>query len=337
MRAAIYPGGGKPLTIEDVREPECGPDDIILKVHRCGICGTDLHLTAGHKVMDFAPGSTPGHEYAGEVVEVGRDVTNVKKGDLVAGEPSPGCGNCEACHRGNYALCMAVQGTMGGFGEYLRQGAKYVVKLPSTLSLADGALMEPMTISLNAVKLARLNPGDRVLVLGAGGIGLTVVYWLRRLGAGKIVVMSRSERRKDLALTMGADAFVCYGDNEVGEVREALGGPPDAVFECVGQPGYIAKSVSHVRSFGQVLSLGFCLDPDPIIGPAASLKAVSLQFPNGFTLQDFQYCADVMDKGHVDPKILISTVAPLESLPSVFDLLKGPNEETKVQITPLSA
>jgi (R,R)-butanediol dehydrogenase/meso-butanediol dehydrogenase/diacetyl reductase len=144
---------------------------------------------------------------------------------------------------------------MGGFAEYLRAPAELTVKLPSTLSLADGALVEPLAIGLNGVKLARLRASERVLVLGAGSIAMTTIYWARRLGAGRIVAMSRSPRRREMALSMGADAFVPYGEGEVQEVAEALGGPPDAVFECVGNSGFIAKGVSHVRQFGRVLSL----------------------------------------------------------------------------------
>lgn len=254
MRAAVYPGGGKPLVLECVPDPEPGPGDVVIKVGRCGICGTDLHLTSGH-AFDFKAGSIPGHEYAGEIVAVGAGVTGLRLGELVTAEPSPGCGQCEACRRGNFPLCLAMPGTMGGFAEYLRAPAELTVKLPSTLSLADGALVEPLAIGLNGVKLARLRASERVLVLGAGSIAMTTIYWARRLGAGRIVAMSRSPRRREMALSMGADAFVPYGEGEVQEVAEALGGPPDAVFECVGNSGFIAKGVSHVRQFGRVLSL----------------------------------------------------------------------------------
>src|SRR5512139_593829 len=106
MQAAVYKGGGKPIQIETLPDPQPGPNQVLLKVHRCGICGTDLHMTAGHPTFDFPANLVPGHEYAGEIVEVGANVTHLQKGDLITALPSTGCGraDCEACSRGNIAL-----------------------------------------------------------------------------------------------------------------------------------------------------------------------------------------------------------------------------------------
>jgi len=333
MKAAVYPGAGKPLVLEDLPDPEPGPDDVVIAMRRCGICGTDLHRTEGHP-WQFAPGTVPGHEYAGEVVAVGAKVTGIRTGDLITALPSTGCGQCEACHRGNLALCHNAPGVMGGFAEFVRIPASVAVKLPGTLSVADGALIEPLAVGLYATRMSRIQPGDRVLVLGAGSVALCAIYWARRLGAGRIVAMSRSVRRRHMALEMGAGAYVQYGENEIGEVLEALGGQPDIVFECVGKPGFVMKGIQHVRDFGQVVSLGFCTAPDQFVPAVAGFKGVSLQFPVGYSLKDFRYVADVMDAGHVDPKVLISSVVTLEQLPAAFEELRGDNDETKVQIAP---
>lgn len=333
MKAAVYPGAGRPLVLEDLPDPEPGPEDVVVKVHRCGICGTDLHMTEGHQ-WQFAPGTVPGHEYAGEVVAVGAKVTGIRTGDLITALPSTGCGQCEACHRGNLALCHNAPGVMGGFAELMRIPAGVAVKLPATLSVADGALIEPLAVGLYATRMSHIQPGDRVLVLGAGSVALCAIYWARRLGAGRIVAMSRSVRRRHMALDMGAQAYVQYGENEIGEVLEALGGQPDIVFECVGKPGFVMKGIQHVRDFGQVVSLGFCTASDQFVPAVAGFKGVSLQFPVGYSLKDFRYVADVMDAGHVDPKVLISSVVTLDELPAAFEALRAPNDETKVQIAP---
>lgn len=334
MKAAVYPGAGKALVLEQLPDPEPGPEDVVIKVHRCGICGTDLHMTEGHQ-WQFATGTVPGHEYAGEVIEVGSKVSGFKKGDLITALPSTGCGQCEACYHGNLALCHNAPGVMGGYAEMMKIPASVAVKLPGTLSAADGALIEPLAIGLYSVRMSRIQPGDRVLVLGAGSVALCAIYWAKRLGAGCIVAMSRSERRRVMALEMGADAFVQYGDDEESEVVEALGGRPDIVFECVGNPGFVMKGVQHVRNLGQVLSMGFCTAPDQLIPAVAGFKGVSLQFPVGYSLKDFHYVADVMDGGHVDPGILISSTVGLDDLPATFEQLRGPNSETKVQVTPI--
>lgn len=334
MKAAIYPGQGEPLVLETLPDPEPGSDDVVIKVHRCGICGTDLHMTEGHQ-WQFPAGCIPGHEYSGEIVAVGNAVRGFKVGDLITALPSTGCGHCHACHQGNLALCHNAPGVMGGFAEFMKIPASVAIKLPSTLSAADGALIEPLAIGLYAVRRSAIQPGDKVLVLGAGSVALCAIYWARRLGAGKIVAMSRSARRRDMALAMGADALVQFGDGESEAVQQALGGQPDIVYECIGNPGFMMKSLQHVRELGQVISMGFCTAPDQIVPALAGFKGVSMQFPVGYSLKDFQHVADVMDSGHIDPKVLISSVTPLTDIVSTFAMLRQANSETKVQIAPV--
>ena len=333
MKAAIYPGGGKPPVIEDMPDPQAGPDDVVIKVHRCGICGTDLSMTKG-TMWDFGTGVQFGHEYAGEIVEVGKNVDRFKVGERIAVLPSVACGECQSCRsHGNNVLCTASPATaMVGFAEMARVPVSVATRLPQTLSMADGALIEPLAISLYGVKLAAIQPGDRVVVLGGGTVALYAIYWARRLGAGKIVAMSRSARRKDLCLEMGADAFVAFGDNEVGDVIEALGGSPQVVLECVGAEGMLMKSVMHVGQFGKIVSLGFCTSPDPVIPGMASYKCASIQFAVGYSMKEFLYIADQMDKGHTDPKMIITNDIPLLDLPAMMQTLRGSNAETKVHV-----
>ncbi len=333
MKAAIYPGGGQAVVIEDRPDPRPGPGDLLIKVHRCGICGTDLSMTKGG-AWDYGRNVQFGHEFAGEVVEVGREVLGFKVGERVAVLPSVACGRCETCNaHGNNVLCHSSPAKVtGGFAEFATLPAGVATRLPSTLSLTDGALIEPLAVSLYGVKFGRIAPGDRVLVLGGGTVALYAIYWARRLGARRIVAMSRSERRRDLALAMGADAFVAYGDNEIGEVREALGGAPQVILEAVGAGGMLAKAVQHSAPFGRIVSLGFCTAPDPIVPGVASYKCVSMQFAVGYTMKDFTYIADQMDKGHVDPKAIISREIALADLPAMFAALRAPNDETKVHV-----
>jgi len=333
MKAAIYPGHGRGIVIEDLPDPKPGPDDLIIKVHRCGICGTDLSMTRGGQ-WDFGVNTQFGHEYSGEIVEIGERVAGFRIGERVGVLPSPACGNCEACHsHGNYVLCQKKPGTaMVGFAEFARVAAGLAVRLPSTLSMADGALIEPLAISLYGVKLARIDPGARVLVLGGGTVALYAIYWARRLGAGRIVALSRSERRRDLALQMGANSFIACGDQEIGDVKEALGGAPQLVFECVGAEGMLSKAIRHVAQFGRIVSLGFCTAPDPIIPATASYKCASIQFAVGYSMREFLYIADQMDRGHTDPKAIITREIELAELPAMIAQLRVPNVETKVHV-----
>ena len=334
MKAAIYPGQGQSVVIENLDDPVPGPDEVVIKVHRCGICGTDLSMTRGG-TWEFAAGSQLGHEYSGEIVEVGNQVVDLRVGERISVLPSPACGHCAACRsHGNHVLCQNKPGTaMRGFAEYARLPANLATRLPNTLSMTDGALIEPLAISLYGVKFAHIQPGDRVLVLGAGTVALYAIYWARRLGAGRIVAMSRSDRRRALALQMGADEFISYGPSEVAEVAQALGGAPQVVFEGVGAEGMLHKSVQHAAQFGRIVSLGFCTAPDPVIPALGSYKCVSIQFAVGYSMKEFIYIADQMDKGHADPKVIVSREIALQELPSMMAKLRTANSETKVHVS----
>jgi threonine dehydrogenase-like Zn-dependent dehydrogenase len=330
MKAAYYPGKGQPIVIEDLPEPAPAPGQILLRVHRCGICGTDLSMTKG-EMWDYGAGQF-GHEYAGEIVALGQGVEHLKVGGKVSVLPSGACGHCAGCAGGNHILCNNAEGAMRGFAEYAAIAANVAVPLPDTLSMTDGALVEPLAVSLYGVRMSPMKAGDSVVVLGGGTVALYAIYWARRLGARRIVALSRSDRRRDLCLAMGADAFVQFGENELGETMEALGGLPDVVFECVGTEGMLAKSVMHAKLYGHVVSLGFCTGMDPVMPAMASYKCVTMQFLVGYTMREFLYIADQADKGHVDPKLIVSNDIPLVALPDMFATLRGANRETKVHV-----
>ena len=250
MRAAIFRGVGQPLSIETVPDPTPAAFEVVIKVARCGICGTDLHMTAD-EAASYPIGAALGHEYAGEIVGLGREVTGIKMGEHVTAQPMAGCGNCDPCVSGEPYWCDKWRSMMGGFGEYTLADVRSVAKLPASLSLSDAALVEPLAAALNGVQLARLTNGARVLVLGAGGLGLGCIFWLRRMGCGKIVAAARSDRNGALALSMGADALITTVRNDFeAELRVLLGGLPDFVFECVGAPGVLELAARCARRRG---------------------------------------------------------------------------------------
>jgi len=330
MKAAYYPGKGQPIVIEEIADPEPGPGQIVIKVHRCGICGTDLSMTRG-EMWDYGAGQF-GHEYAGEIVALGKGVEGLRIGGKISVLPSGACGHCAGCAGGNHILCNNAEGAMRGFAEYAALAANIAVPLPDSLSMADGALVEPLAVSLYGVGRSAMKAGDNVVVLGGGTVALYTIYWARRLGARRIVALSRSDRRRELCLAMGADAFVQFGENELAETTEALGGPADVVFECVGTEGMLAKSVMHAKLYGHVTSLGFCTGMDPVMPAMASYKCVTMQFLVGYTMREFLYIADQADKGHVDPKLIVTSDIPLADLPATMTALRGPNTETKVHV-----
>ncbi|HTH28477.1 MAG TPA: alcohol dehydrogenase catalytic domain-containing protein [Sphingobium sp.] len=335
MRAAIFRGAGKPLAIEEVPDPQPGRSDVLVKIGRCGVCGTDLHTTSGHGA-DLPIGSQLGHEYAGEVIEVGPGVSNgLKTGAKVSVMPVSGCGACAWCLSGNPMSCQgAFRMQTSGFAEYVAVDQSAAILLPQSLSLADGALVEPLGVGLHGVVQADIKPGAKVLVLGAGSVGLAAIFWARRLGAGRIVAASPSARRAAMAGAMGADGFETLGEGEAERINAALGGPPDVVFECAGAVGLLAKSAELVRVGGVVVSLGFCMAPDTIVPAMATLKQLTLKFSYTYTKPEFIHCADVLDQGHVEPRMMITDTISLDAFPARLEQMRAGEPVTKLMVDP---
>jgi (R,R)-butanediol dehydrogenase/meso-butanediol dehydrogenase/diacetyl reductase len=337
MRAAIFKRVGQPLAIEDRPDPTPGDGEVVIKVHRCGICGTDLHMTDGHAPgFGYPEGSTLGHEFAGEVVALGRGVQHLKLGDRITALPFTGCGHCATCLSGKPNFCREFKGSAAGFGGYAAVAERVTTRLPQSLSIEDGALIEPMAVGLHGVALARLQPGARVLVIGAGPVGLAAVFWARRLGAARIAVTAASRRREDMARTLGADSFVLpeAGQDIAALAAEALGGPPDVVFECAGQKDLIAQAIHCVKPQGEVVVLGFCTVPDSFIPAIAVWKEVRLQFAVTYSLQEFQHVADTFDAGHVEPRAMVTDRISLDQLPTAFEALRQRSTQCKVMVAP---
>ena len=334
MRGVYFEKAGVPLRLEILPDPEPAAGELVIKVSRCGICGSDVHLTTVHGY--YPENSLLGHEFAGEVVAVGREVEGFRCGDRITAMPAAGCGRCAACVQGAALLCAHGPGNYaGGFADYMRVSASTSMQLPKTLSMADGALVEPLSVALHAIVMAQMAPAAKVLVIGAGSIGLAAIHWARKLGAGNIVAMSRSRRRAEMAGIMGADAFVQSGENEIAEVQAALGGPPDLVLECIGVVGALQQCINHAKINGKVVSLGFCTSPDGVLPSISTFKQVTLIFSMAYTLSEFQFCADMFDRGHVEPRHMISEIISLDETPARIERMRdGGGSEIKVHVDP---
>lgn len=343
MRAMVFRGVGHPLSLESVEDPTPDTEEVVLKVGRCGICGTDLHRTE-QNLTTYREGTVPGHEFSGEVVAVGSAVTDLKIGDLVTSLPFIGCNRCVHCLRGAPAFCKSSRnvGTdkhRGAFAEYVAVSAPFTLKLPTSLSLADGALIEPLAVALRGVLRAQVGPGSIVLILGAGPIGLAVAYWAKRAGAAKVAVQASSNRRAEVAGELGVDLFVQAqeGTAPAQSARAALGGAPDVVFECVGLPGMIDQAIATVRSQGMVIILGACMEHDqwtPVVGLS---KEVDIRFSLCYDLREYQISIDAMDTGGIAPRAMITDTVPLLGLADAFEALRGRSHQCKVLLDPWSS
>lgn len=322
MKAALFKAVGTPLAIEDLPDPEPGAGEAVIRVAGCGVCGTDLHSTSGHGYT-LPAGAQLGHEYAGEVVAVGRGVERLKVGDHVAALPVVGCGECDACRTGIDVLCSRWKGYGGGLADYAKISERGATILPQTLSLADGALVEPFAVGRRAVRLANPAPGDRALIIGPGPIGLAVLFWLRRAGVRSVALLASSDRRRPLAEAMGADSFILEGETAQQDIVAALGGAPDVVFECAGVPGTIARAIALVRPQGQAVSLGFCMVPDQFVPGMALMKDVSLRFSLIYTRDDYAECAAALDADGDRARAMVTETVALADAPAAFERLRA--------------
>jgi (R,R)-butanediol dehydrogenase/meso-butanediol dehydrogenase/diacetyl reductase len=327
MQAAVFKALGQPLSLEHLADPVPGPGEVLIKVGRCGICGTDLHITE-EPIFGVPPDTVLGHEFSGEVADLGAQVTRVGRGDRVAVLPIRSCGECADCRSGRPARCPGMRITGGGYGQYAVVHERQCMRLPASLSAADGALVEPLAVGLHGVNAGPMPTAARVLVIGAGPIGLAVVFWARRLGATRVAVTATSNRRESLARAMGATAFIAADDLASGVTRE-LGGPPDLVFEAVGRPGLLATAVDLVRPRGTVVLLGLCTAADTYNPFQTMLKEVRIHPSMLYDVAEFEAAADALDAGAATPRAMVTETVPLAAFPAAFEALRRRSTQCK--------
>jgi (R,R)-butanediol dehydrogenase / meso-butanediol dehydrogenase / diacetyl reductase len=323
----------KPLSIETVPDPTPRAGEVVVKIGRCGICGSDLHMTEDPAYGKGA-GDVLGHEFAGEVVALGKGAEGLLLGDLVSVIPLQSCGHCASCKAGDIAWCdqFGLQG--GGYAEYAVTKPNQCIKLPTSTSLADGAIIEPLAVALHGVNMSGLKAGDRILILGAGPIGLAVAFWARRKGAVDIVIQDISDFQHVRARALGATGFVVDPEDPIGGAERALGGKADIVFECVGIPGLIEQAVSQVRNRGTILLLGLCTKPDRFNSFAMLSKEVRLVTAAFFTRGEYETALDALDAGAAEPRLLVTDVISLADTPARFEALRTRTHDCKVLINP---
>lgn len=337
MRAAIYESPEAPLRIDTAADPVPEPDQVVLQVSRAGICGSDVHV----KQLGLAPaGAIFGHEFAGTIVGNGKDVSGWTAGERVTALPILPCRHCEACDAQLPALCRNIAfvgagNRPGAYAEYVAVRADQLQRLPAGIDFSEGAMVEPLAVSHHAVDLAGLRPGQSVLVIGAGPIGAGVALFARLAGARHVVVSEPTAERRALADELGATATVAPRTEDVGARFEALvGHGPDIVFECVGNPGFLALAISLVRPRGRVLVAGVCLKDDTISPLMALGKEVSLQFSQCYTERDFAAVMDVIATNRMKVRPMHSRTISLAELPDTFERLGRDPRDCKVLLDP---
>jgi 2-desacetyl-2-hydroxyethyl bacteriochlorophyllide A dehydrogenase len=323
MRAARVLGPGR-ISVEEVARPEPGPGEVVLAVGACGICGTDLHWYHGEMML---PPVCPGHEIAGTVAMVGAGVKALKEGDRATLEGLASCGGCRYCLAGDYHYCTTLRmpgiNMPGGFADYLAMPARHCFAV-GAMDLATASLGEPLAVAVHGVRISGLRIGQRVLVLGAGTIGLSAVVAARAGGAGEILVTARRPQQKAAALALGADRVFDDSD-EAALYAAAKESPIDVVLESVGGSATtLDVAVRASRPGGTICLLGVYTMPVAFpalitIARELTIKG-SLVYNRAGSRADFDVVVDLLHRNGAHlADTMITHRFPLDRLSEAFE------------------
>jgi threonine dehydrogenase-like Zn-dependent dehydrogenase len=348
------------LVVADVPAPTPGPGEVLVRTLACGICGSDLHALkhadrfvetarrAGNVgVMDLTRDVVMGHEFCAEIVEHGPDTRRA---------PPVGA---RVCSRPTLLRATGPQSigysndNPGGYGEYMRLTEALLLEVPNGLSTEHAALTEPMAVGVHAVAKARLEPDDAPLVIGCGPVGLAVIAALRLADVRPIVAADFSKRRRELALTLGADVVVdpaattpwqswreaaVYRDpRRAPALPPWITGPavrPAVVFECVGVPGVLDQVMAAAPRGTRIVVVGVCMEPDtihPLIGIG---KELNLQFVLGYTPDEFAATLRHIAEGAIPAAPLITGSVGIDGVVAAFEELGSPERHAKILVRP---
>jgi 2-desacetyl-2-hydroxyethyl bacteriochlorophyllide A dehydrogenase len=346
MKAAVL-RGARNIVVEDVPIPEIGPNDVLIKVVNCGICGSDIH---SYKTgMYVEPGQIMGHEFMGTIAKVGADVQGIAIGARVTGFSAGVCGVCDACKRGQGILCSALfhnstgYGIPGAFAEYIKIPnaalGSSIFLLPDSISDIAGAMVEPVSVGTTAVAQAHVKPGDKVVVLGAGMIGNACLQAAKAAGAAEVIVVEVSPLRLELALQSGADAvFDARSGDPLAWVIEKFGPGPyhygqggnaDVVFEAAGIPATIQQSLEMVRPGGTICIVGL---PEQLAAIDTTKIVHKMPTIVGSLGGDFSRSIEELAKGSIKTKHLVTHMFPLADAVEAFEVQLKAGETLKVMI-----
>lgn len=339
MKAAVF-AGKHDLQIRELPMPRVGEKAVLIKVHACGICGTDVHIFEGDEGAAQTPPETVlGHEFSGEVVQVGDKVTRVKPGDRVCVDPNQLCNSCDYCREGIGHFCenMVGIGTTvdGGFAEYCAVPESQVYPFPETVSYEAAAMTEPVACCLHGIDMCDISCGDTVAVIGGGMIGQIMLQLAKLRGAAKLILIEPVEEKRVMAQSLGADITIDPVAEDVKAVLEEKGaGRIHTVIECVGKPATMAQAIAIAGKKSTVMMFGLTKPEETVaVKPFELFKkeiVLKASFINPYTQGR---ALDLIVSGKVNVTAMVDRVESLAQLPEI--LAKGSlRQKGKVIICP---
>jgi threonine dehydrogenase-like Zn-dependent dehydrogenase len=334
MRAAVFHGNSV-LAVEDCPEPRLeAPDDVLLEVEACGICGTDLQITSSPPGHPAEPPVILGHEFVGRVAAVGSAVREVAEGDRVVVDTDPKCGRCHYCRSGRPAYCINTKAIGifrdGGLARFVLAPEGSVYRIADHVPAPLAALVEPLACVINGANKVAARPGESVLVLGGGTIGCLFTAVLKASGAAPVVVVEPRAERQSVPRAVGAD-HVWTPDELATRREELLPLGADIVIDAVGSQ--FATAIEHAAMGARIVLFG----QNSNALPAIRQNSITVKSLNvfGSYISNFTYPAAIrlVEQGRLPLEPIVSRVMPLEQTLEAFDLLRS-GVATKVTITP---
>jgi (R,R)-butanediol dehydrogenase / meso-butanediol dehydrogenase / diacetyl reductase len=339
MKAVVFKGAGQALALEERKKPVAGAGELVLRVTACGICGSDLHAAK----TGFVPeGLVMGHEFCGQVEEVGAGVEGWEPGDRALGIPGWACGECENCQQGKIDQCLDLKPVGlespldGAYAEYVRVQAAFAVQIPEHLEDEVAVLYEPLSTALGAFRRGNVEVGDNILIIGGGAIGLSLAILARNFGVNLVGLSEMQPERIKRAGECGANVVINGAEEKdpVAAFRQMTGKEPSVIFECVGLPGMFQRVIDMAPPRSTVVAVGTCMEEESFTVIEAAQKYLTVQFHFGYEQSDIEYVVGAMALGNFDPSPLLSSKTTLEELPATFARLMEPNAECKVVVCP---
>ncbi len=329
MKALVkFASGDGNVDVLEVDEPTCGPDQVKVEVAYCGLCGTDIHVLHD-KFRNFPP-VILGHEFAGSVVEVGRNVSGVSVGEKVAclGATAVTCGQCSYCVSGYFIFCANRRGmghgVNGGFARYVVMRPDQLYRVPPNLSLEEASLSEPFAAAIQAVtELTQVRSGDTVLVSGPGSMGLLCLKLLVAAGVKTIVAGAPDDdHRLEAAMRFGATAVVNVGKGSVVDAaREYTDGMGfDVAFECAGHEDSVRGCLQALRPMGSYTQVGICGRDIQFPIDQVFFKQLKLTGSVCYTAQTWARMMKIFAQGRIHLDDMVSAKLPISEWRNAFDL-----------------
>lgn len=339
MLAVVKEHKGPGFAIKDVPMPVCREDDVVVKVRSVGFCGSDGPILAGTRDVPWP--MIPGHEFAGDIVEVGAKVKGWKIGDRVSACIVIGCGNCKYCIEGNEPLCDNLIETGihvdGAFAEYVRVPAKVLVKLRDTTSYDYGAAVDPVASAYRTVKKMPITSKDTVMVLGPGPIGLYATQLLKLRGARKIIVLGADcdKDRLEMAKKMGADYIINNSvEDPIERIREITDGEMlDFVHDCAGAVPLVDIAMNSLKKSGSYYITGLFHTLAPTDLGKVVRSEINICGTICYTREEFKECLQLIDDGRINVDSMITHHYALKDMEQAFEMFQS-RQAIKIMLHP---